>query len=237
MSRQHVSAALVFAALSIAMTWPLLPNLGTAVSDPGDPYINTWILDWDWWATLHQPLTLFDANALYPAKLTLAFSEHLYGIALLLVPLRVIGVPPLMAHNVAMLLGFAFCGFAMYLLAWRLTRSWAAAVAAGVFYAFVPFRFTHLPHVQHVWGGWLPLMLLMLLLYAAEPARRYAIAFAVVFAMNGLTNVHYLFFGAFACGVTAVLVVPRRAWRELAIATACACAVLVPFLVPYALAA
>ncbi|MBV8517407.1 MAG: hypothetical protein JO197_08395 [Acidobacteria bacterium] len=237
MSRQHVSAALVFAALSIAMTWPLLPNLGTAVSDPGDPYINTWILDWDWWATLHQPLTLFDANALYPARLTLAFSEHLYGIALLLFPLRVIGVPPLAAHNVAMLMGFGFCGFAMYLLAWRLTRSWAAAVAAGVFYAFVPFRFTHLPHVQHVWGGWLPLMLLMLLLYAAEPARRYAIAFAVMFALNGLTNVHYLFFGAFACGVTAVLVVPKRAWRELAIATACACAVLVPFLVPYALAA
>jgi hypothetical protein len=235
MSRQHAGAALVFVALSVAMTWPLLPNLGRAVSDPGDPYVNTWILDWDFWATLHQPLTLFDANVLYPAKLSLAFSEHLYGIALLLFPLRVVGVPALAAHNVAMLFGFAFCGFAMYLLAWRLTRSWIAGLAAGVFYAFVPFRFTHLPHLQHVWGGWLPLMLLMLLLYAKQPARRHAIAFAVCFAMNGLSNVHYLFFGAVACGVTAALLIPRRAWRELAIATGGACLVLVPFLAPYAL--
>src|SRR5881398_2909851 len=72
--------AALFIALAIAMTWPLLPNLRTAVSDPGDPFINVWVLDWDWYATLHQPLRLFEANAIYPAKHSLAFSDHLYGI-------------------------------------------------------------------------------------------------------------------------------------------------------------
>jgi hypothetical protein len=234
MGRQHAAAALLFIALSVGMTWPLAPNLGRAVSDPGDPYINTWILDWDWYATFHEPLELFHANAFHPAKYALAYSENLYGVAVLLFPLRAVGVGPLTAYNIAMVAGFAFSGFAMYLLGLRLSGSWAAGVAAGVFYAFVPFRFVHISHVQHVWGGWLPLLLLMLLRYADRPDRRRAIAFAAVFVMNGLTNIHYLLFGAFAAGVTALLLLPRRHWRELALAMTGALLILAPFLYPYA---
>ncbi|MEA2464150.1 MAG: hypothetical protein QOJ98_1897 [Acidobacteriota bacterium] len=234
MVRQHAGAAVIFVALAVAMTWPLARNLDRAVSDPGDPFINTWILDWDWYATFHQPLSLFQANAFHPAKYSLAYSENLYAIAVLLFPLRAAGVGALTAYNLAMIAGFAFCGFAGYLLGLRLTGSWFAGMAAGVFYAFVPFRFVHLPHLQHVWGGWLPLLLLALLCYAEKPTRRRALVFAAVFVLNGLTNIHYLLFGAFAAGVTALLLLPRTAWRELAFATAGALLVLAPFLYPYA---
>ncbi len=232
--RQHIAAALVFIALSLAMTWPLAVNLGRAVADPGDPYINIWILDWDWWATVHQPLSLFHANAFHPAKYSLAYSENLYGIAMLLFPLRFVGVDPITAYNIAMLAGFALCGYAAWLLGRRLTGSFAAGLAAGVFYAFVPFRFVHATHVQHVWGGWLPLLLVALLAYAEQPTRKRAALFAAAFAMNGLTNIHYLLFGAFASAVTAALLLPRRAWRNLALATLIALVVLAPFLYPYA---
>lgn len=234
MRRQHVAAGAVFAALAVAFTWPLARHLGRAVSDPGDPFINIWILDWDWWATLHQPLQLFHANAFHPAKYSLAYSENLYGLAVLLFPLRMAGVGPIAAYNVAMLAGFAFCGFAAYLLGYRLTQSWIAGLAAGIFYAFVPFRFTHLPHVQHVWGGWLPLLLVALLAYAEKPTPKRAALFAAVFLMNGLTNIHYLLFGAFAIGVTAALLIPRRDWRNIALATGAALVLLAPFLYPYA---
>ncbi|HEX2122253.1 MAG TPA: hypothetical protein VHL59_11480 [Thermoanaerobaculia bacterium] len=237
MAKQHAAAALLFVALAVAFTWPLTPNLGRAVADPGDPYLNIWILDWDWWATLHQPFALFHANAVHPAKYSLAFSEHLYGIAVLLFPLRMAGVTPIAAYNVAMLAGFALCGFGAYLLGRRLTGSWIAGLAAGIFYAFVPFRFLHTTHIQHVWGGWLPLMLVALLAYAERPSRKRAALFAAMFAMNGLTNIHYLFFGAFAALVTAALLVPRRAWRDLALALVIAGLVLAPFLYPYAAAA
>jgi hypothetical protein len=230
---QHTFAALLFIALSVVMTWPLAPNLDRAVSDPGDPFINIWILDWDWHATLHHPLSLFDANAFHPARYSLAFSENLYGIALLLFPLRAVGVGPIAAYNVAMLAGFAFSGFAAYLLGRRLAGSFAAGIAAGIFYAFVPFRFVHIAHVQHVWGGWLPLLLLALLHYADSATRKRAALFAAVFVMNGLTNIHYLFFGALACAVTAALLIPRSAWRELLLATGVALLILAPFLVPY----
>src|SRR5690349_18067798 len=237
MRRQDAAAAVSFVALAIGMTWPLARNLERAVSDPGDPFITIWMLDWDWWATLHAPLALFHANSFYPAKYSLAFSENLYGLAILLFPLRAIGVGPITAHNLALIVGFAFCGFGMYILGRRLTGSWIAGMAAGVFYAFVPFRFTHLPHIQHIWGGWLPLMLAALLAYAERPTRRRAIVFAALFLINGLTNIHYLFFGALATAITAALLLPRRAYRELAWAMGGASIVLAPFLYPYAAAA
>lgn len=237
MRRQHVAAALLFIGLAVAFTWPLAWNLDRAVAHPGDPYLTIWMLDWGWYATFHAPLKLFHAPILYPARYSFAFSENLYGVALLMFPLRAIGLGAITTHNVAILLGFALCGFSAYLLAIRLTGSWVAAMAAGVFYAFVPFRFTHLSHIQHTWGGWLPLMLLALLAYADRPTRKRALIFAGAFVMNGLSNIHYLFFGALACAITAVLLLPREHWRELAIGTVLALAVLAPFLYPYAIVA
>src|SRR5689334_10072890 len=171
------------------MTWPLVLHLRTAVPAPGDPFLNTWILDWDWYATFHRPLHLFQANAFHPARDSLAFSENLYGLAILLFPLRAIGMAPLTAYNIAILAGFAFCGFATYLLGVRITGSVLAGVAAGIFFAFVPYRFTQLPHVQHVWAGWLPMLVLVLLHYAEQPTWRRAALFGGAFLMNGLTNI------------------------------------------------
>lgn len=237
MKWQHAVAAVLFVALSVAITWPLAVNLERSVRDSSDPFITAWVLDWDWFITLREPLSLFHANAFYPARYSLAFSENLYGLAILLFPLRAAGVAPLTAHSLALIAGFAFCGFGAYLLGRHLTGSFLAGMAAGIFYAFVPFRFVHLAHLQHTWGGWLPLMLFALLLYAGKPSRRHAAFFALAFLMNGLTNIHYLLFGALASALTAAIAVPRRSWRDLAIATAIACLLLLPFLYPYVVAA
>jgi len=230
--RHHVAVATLFLALAVVFTWPLAYNLRAAVVWPGDPYLNAWILDWDWWATWHQPLSLFEANTFYPAHHSLAYSENLYGIALVLFPFRAVGVPPLAAFNLAMLLGYAFSAFGAYLLARSVTRSTLAGVAAGIFYGFVPFRITQAAHVQHVWGGWLPVMLLALLHYARGPSWKRASLFAAAFLMNGLTNIHWLLFGVIAIAVTVAIVRPRLV--PLAATTAVALLCLAPFLWPYA---
>jgi hypothetical protein len=237
---EELATALFFVLLAVVMTWPLAANLRSAVTDPGDPFINVWILDWDWWATLHAPLRLFDANIFFPARDTLAFSEHLYGLAMLLFPLRAVGMAPLTAFNVGMLLGFAFSGYAACRLGRSVTGSTAGGIAAGIFFAFMPFRFTHLPHLQHVMSGWLPMLLLALLYYTRKPSPKRALLFGLTFLMNGLTNMHWLLFGSLAI-IAAALILgttrtrdgQRRYWLPLLVTTGAASLLLLPFVLPY----
>ena len=135
MARPHALAAALFAALAAAMTWPLAANLGSAVAWPGDPFINIWILDWDWWATFHQPLSLFQANAFYPAKLPLAYSENLYGIAVVLFPFRALGMPPIVFFGINI----------PAVLAWA-----SAHVLPGVLAISALHEYAGLPHHQHI---------------------------------------------------------------------------------------
>lgn len=231
MKTKHAAALLFFAALTLFMTWPLLPNINRAVAYPGDPYINTWVLDWDWYATFHQAGHLFQANIFYPARYSLAFSENLYGIAIVLFPLRAFGVSPLTAYNAAMLLGYAFCGFAAYLLAFEVAGSVWGAIAAGIFYAFLPYRFTHVAHVQYVWAGTLPLLLFALLRYKRRPDWPHAIWFGAAFLWNGLSNIHFFLFGTIAIVMTIAILRPPLA--RIAVAGAIAMLLLAPFLYPY----
>jgi hypothetical protein len=230
-AKKYAAAFILFAALTVFMTWPLTPNVNRAVSFPGDPYITTWILDWDWHATFHQPAKLFQANIFYPAKYALAFSENLYGIAAVLFPLRALGASPLTAHNVAILLGYTLCGFGAYLLAFEITASVWGGIAAGIFYAFLPFRFTHIPHVQYVWAGTLPILLFALIRYARMPDWRHAIGFGAAFLWNGLSNIHFLLFGTIAIAMTIAILRPPL--RRIAISGGVALLLIVPFLYPY----
>src|SRR6266850_8317757 len=116
-----------FLALTIVMTWPWVTPLRDAAPDPGDPYLNSWILWWDYHQTFHSPLNLFHANIFYPYRYTLAFSENNYGIALLFFPLFALGLRPLTVHGLATLFGFAFSGYG----AFRLARSLTGAVGAA----------------------------------------------------------------------------------------------------------
>jgi hypothetical protein len=230
-SKRHIAAFILFASLSVFMTWPLTLNVNRAVSFPGDPYINTWVLDWDWHATFHQPGKLFHGNIFYPAKYALAFSENLYGVAVVLFPLRALGASPLTAYNTAMLLGYTLCGFGAYLLALEVTASFWGGIAAGIFYAFVPFRLTHAPHVQYVWAGTLPILLFTLIRYARKSDWRHAIWFGAAFLWNGLSNVHFLLFGTIAIVMTVAILRPPL--RRIAITGGIALLLTAPFLYPY----
>ena len=228
-----------YLALALAMTWPLAKQMTTAVADLGDPLVNTWILDWVSHSLTHAPLHLYDAPLHQPARLTLAFSENLVGVALWILPFYWAGVPPIAIYNIALLLGFAFSGYGAFVLARMITRSTMASLIGGVIFAFVPFKFDHLSHMQLVWSGWIPMLLATVLAYWRAPSRTTAALVAGAFVMNGITNVHYFLFGS----LTALLTIgalavfdprrDRRFWRDLVVAFVIAGIVLLPFLLPY----
>ena len=207
---------LFFMILAIVLTWPLPRSISRFVSDLGDPLLNAWIIDWDCYALTHAPLHLYDAPIYVPGKYPLAYSENLVGVAILILPFWLAGLAPITVYNIAMLLGFALSGYGMYVLARRVTGSIPGAFAAGIFFAFAPFKFDHLSHIQIICSGWLPLMFAALLAFWKTPSRSRAVLLALAFVMNGLTNVHYFLFGSLTLGLTIIFlaVVERRDDRE-----------------------
>jgi multisubunit Na+/H+ antiporter MnhF subunit len=236
--RAHLGAIAFFALAAIVMTWPLAANLPLAAAHPGDPYITSWMLDWGFHSLTHQPSRLFHANIFHPLPYTFAFSENLLGIVFVLSPLLAMKVPPLLLHNIAILFGFASAGYAAALLGRYLTGSIMAGIAGGFFFAFVPWRFTHLTHLQHLWTLWLPLLILAVLRLRDRPTWGRAAVLCFCFVMNGLTNLHWLAFGSIAAAVCAVICAfgdaDRRRFRLPALtAFAIGTLLLLPLLLPY----
>jgi hypothetical protein len=241
--KRDVAIFIAFLALAVALTWPLVLQLDSAVPDRGDPLLNAWIIDWVCHALTHAPLHLYDAPIYHPGRYPLAYSENMVGIALVVLPLHLAGLSALTVYNLALLLGFAFSAYGAFVLARMITRNTAAAFLGGVFFAFASFKVAHVQHVQIIWSGWLPLMLAALLAYWSARDTRHAAWLGAAFLMNGLTNIYWLMFGGFALVVTIAFLAladPRRDrafWLRLGGALALASLLLLPFLVPYAIVA
>jgi hypothetical protein len=240
-AREAALAAIFFFLATIVFTWPIAARLTDGLGDVWDAKLNAWILHWDFHQTFHDPAHLFDANIFHPARYALAFSENLYGAALFGFPLYAAGVSTLSAYNFLFLFGMFLSGIAAWALAFAVTQDAAASLLAGVVYAFVPWRLAQIPHIQYQWGAFLALLILFLLRYLDFGERRDLALFALFFAWNAATNVHYALFSGL--GVLVILAFEwlasgQSGFRRRVAASACAAgaaAILVlPLYVPYA---
>lgn len=229
-----------FVALTALMTWPWVMRLRDACADPGDPYLVSWILWWDYHQTFTAPWHLFDANIFYPLHQTLAFSENDYGISLLFFPLFALGFQPLTVNSIATFLGFAFCGYGAFRLTRTLTGSNGAAWMAGLVFAFIPYRFHLLSQLHYVFTGWMPLALEALVLFARERSPKRAAWLAIAFTMNGLSCVSWFVLSLVPLALSFVylsiryrLLSDRKFWIRGAIAASASILVLLPFMLPY----
>lgn len=235
---------LAFCAFTTALTWPYVLHLRDAVADTGDPYLVSWILWWDYHQTFTDPLNLFHANIFYPLRYTLAFSENSYGIALPFFPLYALGFRPLTVHAIALFVGFASSGYAAFRLGRTLTGSTGAGWIAGIAFAFVPFRFGMLSHVHYLFAMWIPLVFEALVLFARERSRKRALYLGIAFFMSGLTCITWFTFSLVPLAACAAILLTRYGawrdgpfWRRGFVAVGSASLLLLPFLLPYQLAA
>ena len=105
--RPVLLATAAYLLLTLAYTWPLPVRLLHGVPhDLGDPLLNAWIM---WWSTQAVPLSAhwWNAPIFHPAAGTLAFSEHLLGLAPIAAPLIALSHEPLLGYNVTLLSTFA----------------------------------------------------------------------------------------------------------------------------------
>jgi hypothetical protein len=150
-------------ALAVLTSWPLILHMSTHIApDLGDPVRTAWEIAWVGHAMLHNPTHLFDSNAFYPHPLSLAFSDSLLGYG----PAAFFGsgtVAALVRYNLLFLWAWSLCFVGAYLLARELGLRWYAAAAAGVAFAYAPYRVTEAGHLHVISSGGFVLALFLLL--------------------------------------------------------------------------
>jgi hypothetical protein len=195
------TAALIFVALTLLLTWPLALHPASATLPMGpDGDLFVWTLAWNAHAFIHQPLSIFEANIYYPLEHTLAFSENLIGSALIAAPVLWITGNNVLALNTVALLSVLLCGLGAFVLARRLGIGPAGAIVAGVIFAFSPPRLfrtgqLHLGVVQ-----WIPFALASMHAYLDEGRKRDLRLAAGFFSLQALSSGHGAVFLVIAMG-------------------------------------
>jgi hypothetical protein len=165
-----------------------LAHLATA-SHEGDSRLIIWTLAWDNHAWLDRVPSFFDANIFYPAKEALAYSEHLFGISLLTLPVYALTRNPVLAYNLVWLLSFLLCALAAHVLAWRYTRDHLASAMAGLVYAFCFYRMHQgHGHLHVIWTFLIPFSLMALERWVRELSWRALAVFVVIVVLQALSS-------------------------------------------------
>jgi hypothetical protein len=244
--RPFAWVVLAFTALAAVFTWPLVAHLHDSIpGDPGDPLLNAWVLGWDADRLRHGLRGLWDAPIFYPYRGTLAFSEHLLGIAAFVAPITWATGNPLIAYNAAFVLSFTLAGAGMFLLARELTGRSDAAWLAGLIFAFSPARLGQIGHLQVLMSGWMPLTLWALHRYLTTPSAVWWLALVAFGLAQSLSNNYFIYFLALPAAVVAAgglaargagpttAAERRRITRGLAAAGAAVVAALTPIALIY----
>src|SRR5262245_9226236 len=192
MARSTAAAAALY--LLLAVLWAAPSSLSPARTAPdlGDAVHLGWVLSWNDHQVVRRPWALFEANGFHPYRHSLAFTDHLLPEALLVAPVYWATGNPVLVFNAALLSALALSALAMFLLVRHLTGSAAAALLAGVAYAFNSFTQHELARVHVLSVQWWPLAWLFLDRFVREGRPRDAALGAAALALQGLSGTYYL---------------------------------------------
>jgi hypothetical protein len=239
---------LLYTSLAIVMTWPLARVAGTRLAaDLGDPAFNCWVLAW----TSGQLLAAFrgdfgalanfwNGNIFYPEPLTIAYSEHLFGLALPILPVYAATGNILIAYNLLFIASFAMSGYAAYLLVRDLTGEKWAGLIGGLAFAYAPYRLGQFSHLQVLTSYWMPLALFGLRRFFVTRRTRALTGGSAALVMQNLSCGYYLlFFPPFVAAyclhemAQRRLLRDRRVWTRLGLAAVAVAIATWPFVRPY----
>ncbi len=241
MKKSNLLILVLFFILVTLFTWPLIAHLNNGVAGGYiDTLLNSWIISWDGHAILHSPLSLFQANINYPSVSSLAFSEHLFTLGVLSLPLRLFGANPVLVHNILLFLGLVFSAFTAFLLIEYLTRNRYAAFAGGAFFALCPYHLSKMAHLHISFMPFLPLVLLYLFKYMDSGERKYLAFFGLALLAQCLTSWYLMAFTLLAVAAVMAGYIffrwGRQMWRRLLPAVgamAISGLLILPFALPY----
>lgn len=161
LDRSLLVVAAIYLLLTIAMTWPVVVNLGEIAGDGVDLYSHLWTFHWIRDALLNGQNPYFTERIFYPTGVSLANHNIAWLQILLWIPLQALfGSVP--GYNILMIGVIAANGLALYLLALELLKNRAVAFVCGLIVAFWPYVITQNEHPNMMFIAWVPLALLFL---------------------------------------------------------------------------
>ncbi len=203
--RPRILPAMGFCVFAAVLLFPQLQRMDS-VPDLGDPLFSIWRFGWVYHKLGGDPRPLFSPNVFHPHQLTLTYSDSMLLPALTTAPFLAVGMHPVSAYNLVMVVSFIASAFAMYLLAERLTGSRAAAFVAGLLFGFYPYRFEHYSHFELQMTYCMPLALLALHRFATTARTRDAVAFGLLTAAQLYCSMYYaVFFTVYVAALFAFL--------------------------------
>lgn len=225
----------VFVPVTAALFWRYAFAPGTTVSDPGDPLLLMWVMDWVQHALIHSPSALFDAPMFHPFTGTLAYSDPLLPQSLLTLPLRLLGLGPIAAYNAVFLGGIVCAGVLTSVLFLRITGDTVAALFGALVATFPALRLFHLAHMQLQFTAFWPLALLLVHEVLERPRARNAVALSATLVAAALASLYHGMFLALLLPLFALAawsLHAQKTWRAPAVLVAAgvaAGAAFVPF--------
>ena len=228
--------------LSVAMTWPILAHINSAI--PGWEGDNFYYLRSMWWMK-HAVFDLgtsplFDATAYFPFGYERSRGETTMANTVLGLPVTLLW-GPVVSYNVILVFSFPATGWATYLWVHELTGRRTGAVVAGAMAAFLPMRFSHLPgHLPYMATYWVALSLFAVERFQNRPTTGRAVLFGGTIALVGLACWYYAYTLALMLPLYVLLRLGWRSplwrdrtwWRGIAVAGVVAIVLMSPVLVP-----
>ncbi|MDD2890886.1 MAG: hypothetical protein PHE49_09670 [bacterium] len=239
--KKYLIPFLIFCVLAAVMTYPLILKMGNSLLWwGGDQLFTTWTVEW----VQHKIITglhnFWDANIFHPYSNTLAYSDHMIGVALLSFPVALIFKNPILTHNFAFLLSFVLSGFGMYLLVLYLTKNRYAGILSGIIFAFSHFRFAQIAHLQILTMEWMPFIFLYLHKFFDTHKWKNLFLFVFFFILQSWSSCYYsLFLPIFVAFFCCFYLISQREsykiWLKLFLSVGIIALFIIPFAYPYIL--
>lgn len=186
--RTHTPVFFLFLLSSVAMTWPVVAQLGTAYAGGRD---DLWVHQWTFWwikEALQTGQNPFSTSMLYAPDGVSLLSHNIAWVNIAFwLPLQAV-IGSISAYNVMFIMIFTANGFAMYLFSHDLLKHTGAAFVAGVVFGFWPYTMSHYDHPNMILTFALPLALRYLGRLFQQQRWRFAFLTGLFVALLGISR-------------------------------------------------
>lgn len=232
-------AFLLFFAVALYITHPLILNLSSLTTGFGDEYLIAWIQSFVV-NNLTNPIDFFNSNIFYPYKNSLAYSDLFITSSLIsFIPLWLYE-EPITAVNFTLFSSLIMLGFSTFFLSYYITRNFLASLISGLLIMFSPATLDKKVHLQILSIFWIPFSITFFFHFLKTRESKFFALSMIFFVLQTLNSFLPGYFLIFFFSIVTILyfLFERKVLKELLnknnfLILIIGFAVLIPFVVPY----